>query len=245
RVAAGVEGLPAAIDLNAGCPTPKIVKNGEGAALMREPALLAEIVRALVEVAGPRGVPVTVKLRAGWDGTHRNAVEAARAAERGGAALVAVHGRTRDQFYHGRADWSIIRAVRETVRLPVIGNGDVVSPEDAVALREATGCDAVMIARGALGNPWLLRRAAAALAGRPVPPPPPPAERLAMLVRHLRMQVEYRGEEHGVREMRKHAAWYLKGLPGSAPVKRRLQVATTLAEAVAFIEEYGTTLTTS
>lgn len=243
QAAAGVERLPAAIDLNAGCPTPKIVKNGEGAALLREPALLAEIVRAMAEAAAPRGVPVTVKLRAGWDMNHRNAVEVARAAERGGAALVAVHGRTRDQFYHGRADWSVIRAVREAVRISVIGNGDVTSPEDAAALREFTGCEAVMIARGALGNPWLLCRAAAALAGCPVPPPPSPADRLAMLLRHLRLQVEHRGEEHGVREMRKHAAWYLKGLPDSAPLKRRLQTATALAEATALIEQYAGALT--
>ncbi|MGE5553463.1 MAG: tRNA dihydrouridine synthase DusB [Betaproteobacteria bacterium] len=232
-------GRPAAIDLNAGCPTPKIVKNGEGAALMREPALLGEIIRALVAVAGPRGVPVTVKFRAGWDSAHRNAVEVAQVAEEAGAALIAVHGRTRDQFYSGRADWTIIREVREAVRIPVVGNGDVTTPEEAVALREATGCDAVMIARGALGNPWLLRRAAEALAGRPVSPPPSVEERLSMLLRHLRMQVAYLGEEHGVREMRKHAAWYLKGLRGAGPAKQQIHAATTLAEVIDVLRSYA------
>jgi tRNA-dihydrouridine synthase B len=235
----GPAGRPAALDLNAGCPTPKIVKNGEGAALLREPALLGELVRALVEAAGPQGVPVTVKLRAGWDGAHRNAVEVARVAEEAGASLVAVHGRTRDQFYAGRAEWGIIREVREAVRIPVIGNGDVLTPEAAVALRETTGCDAVMIARGALGNPWLLRRAGEALAGRSVPPPPSPGERLSLLLRHLQMQVAYLGEEHGVREMRKHAVWYLKGLRDAGPVKRQIHAATTLTEVDKAIRAYA------
>lgn len=233
---------PAALDLNAGCPTPKIVRNGEGCALMREPDLLARLVQALVAVATPHGLPVTVKLRAGWDAGHRNAVEVAQAAEAAGAAMVAVHGRTRDQFYHGKADWAIIREVREAVRIPVVGNGDVTTPEAAVAMREETGCDAVMIARGALGNPWLLRRATEALAGRPVPPPPAPAERLALLRRHLRMQVEDLGERQGVREMRKHVAWYLKGLPGAAPVKQAVHASPRLAEVVEILESYATRL---
>lgn len=234
---------PAALDLNAGCPTPKIVKNGEGVALMREPALLGEIIRALVRVAGPAGLPVTVKLRAGWDGNHRNAVAVARVAEEAGAAAVAVHGRTRDQFYSGRADWDVIREVGAAVAIPVIGNGDVATPEDAVALTNETGCDAVMIARGTLGNPWLLRRAAEALAGRPVPPPPGLEERFTLMLRHLRMQVEYLGEEHGVREMRKHLAWYLKGLPGAGAVKQAVQLAVTEAGVTEILQAYARHLT--
>jgi nifR3 family TIM-barrel protein len=230
---------PAALDLNAGCPTPKIVRNGEGSALMKEPERIGDIVRALVAVAGPRGIPVTVKLRAGWDGDHRNAALVAQVAEAAGAALLAVHGRTRDQLYHGRADWSVIRQVKEAVRIPVVGNGDVTSPDEAVRMRAETGCDAVMIARGALGNPWLLVRAAAALAGRPVPPPPVPAERLAQLLRHLRLQVEHLGERQGVYEMRKHVAWYLKGLPGAAPVKQQVHAATTLAEVTRLLEAFA------
>lgn len=239
QAASGVARPPAAIDLNAGCPTPKIVKNGEGAALLRDLGLLGEIVRAMAAAAAPFGVPVTVKIRAGWDGAHRNAVEAARAAERAGAALVAVHGRTRDQYYAGRADWEIIRAVRENVGIPVVGNGDLRKPEDALAMRQQTGCDAVMIARGALGNPWLLRRTAEVLAGRPASPPPSPAERLALLRRHLQMQVDYLGEEHGVREMRKHVAWYLKALPGAGLVKQRVHAATRLAQVLSLLDEYA------
>lgn len=242
---AGALPHPVAIDLNAGCPTPKIVRNGEGSALMRDLDLLGRIVQAMAEAAAPYGVPVTVKIRAGWDAGHRNAVAAARAAERAGAALVAVHGRTRDQFYHGRADWSIIKAVREGVGIPVVGNGDVACPEDALAMCQETGCDAVMIARGALGNPWLLGRAAAALAGRPVPPPPTPVERLDTLLRHLRLEVDYLGEEHGVREMRKHLAWYLKGLPCASPVKQKAQTATTLAGVTALLEDFRATLAAS
>ncbi|MGE5508430.1 MAG: tRNA dihydrouridine synthase DusB [Chitinophagales bacterium] len=238
EVAPGGRRRLAALDLNAGCPTPKIVRNGEGSALMRDPARLGEVVQALVAVAGPAGVPVTVKLRAGWDEAHRNAVECARVAEAAGAAMIAVHGRTREQFYRGKADWGVVRAVREAVAVPVTGNGDVTSAADAVALREQTGCAAVMIARGALGNPWLLRQAVAALAGEPIPPSPPVRERLDFLLRHLALQVAYLGEEHGVREMRKHVAWYLKGLPGATAVKLAAQAATTHEEVRALLERY-------
>lgn len=220
---------PDIIDINMGCPTPKIVRNGEGAALMRDVPLARDIVAAVVGVAG---VPVTVKMRKGWDRGHVNAVELAQAVEAAGAAAVAVHGRTRDQFYSGEADWSIIKDVKEAVGIPVIGNGDVRSGEDAARMLEETGCDAVMIGRAALGNPWIFREVATYLAtGRKVPPPSL-AERAAMAIRHLDMMIELFGEKSAVLQMRKHAAWYLRGIPGAAQARVRINAAKTRAEMV-------------
>ncbi|HHY33013.1 MAG TPA: tRNA dihydrouridine synthase DusB [Firmicutes bacterium] len=220
---------PDIIDINMGCPTPKIVRNGEGAALMRDVPLAQDIVAAVVGVAG---VPVTVKMRKGWDREHVNAVELAQAVEAAGAAAVAVHGRTRDQFYSGEADWSIIKDVKEAVGIPVIGNGDVRSGEDAARMLEETGCDAVMIGRAALGNPWIFREVAIYLAtGRKVPPPSL-AERAAMAIRHLDMMIELFGEKSAVLQMRKHAAWYLRGIPGAAQARVRINAAKTRAEMV-------------
>ncbi|SDF17393.1 tRNA dihydrouridine synthase DusB [Sporolituus thermophilus] len=223
------------IDINMGCPTPKIVKNGEGAALMRRPELAYRIIASVVEAVE---VPVTVKMRKGWDESSVNAVEIARLAERAGASAVSVHGRTREQFYAGQADWSIIRAVKEAVTIPVNGNGDVRTPQDAARMLTETGCDGIMIGRGAQGNPWLLRQVAHYLATGEILPGPTPRERFSMLLRHLDMLVEYKGEYIGTREMRSHAAWYTKGLPNAAELRRRFNRAETRQDFQTIISEF-------
>ena len=204
------------IDINMGCPTPKIVKNGEGAALMQHPELVEKIVRAVVQASR---VPVTVKMRKGWDGKHVNAVEIALIAQENSAAAVAVHGRTRDQFYSGKADWDIILKVKQAVGIPVIGNGDVFSPEDAKAMFDYTGCDMVMIGRGAQGNPWIFSRVLTYLETGRLLAEPTYEARIGMILRHLEMMIEYKGEYAGVREMRKHISWYLKGMKNAARVR--------------------------
>ncbi|HBT46893.1 MAG TPA: tRNA dihydrouridine synthase DusB [Peptococcaceae bacterium] len=224
------------VDINMGCPTPKITRNGEGAALMRDLPRARDIVAAVAEAVHP--VPVTVKMRKGWDEGEVNAVEAACTVVEAGARAVTVHGRTRSQFYSGRADWEIIRQVKEAVTVPVIGNGDVWQPEDALALMETTGCDGVMVGRGCLGNPWIFTRIRALLAGGEMPPPPGPRERVGMALRHLRMAVEAEGEEKGVKEMRKHLAWYLKGLSGAARVRQVVNKEGTQAGVTALLEDY-------
>jgi tRNA-dihydrouridine synthase B len=207
------------IDINMGCPVAKVVKNGEGAALMKDPDRAARIVAA---VAGAVSLPVTVKIRKGWDKETSNAVAFARQMEEAGARAIAVHGRTRSQMYGGKADWHVIREVKEAVSIPVIGNGDIWEPTDAARMLAETGCDAVMLARGTLGNPWLISRTVAYLASGRLLPPPAASERLAMALRHLDLLMAHKGEERGVREMRKFAAWYLKGLPNSAATRDRV-----------------------
>ncbi|MDI3258073.1 MAG: tRNA dihydrouridine synthase DusB [Kyrpidia sp.] len=223
------------IDINMGCPVLKIYKNGSGAALARDPEYAARIVRAVVNTVDR---PVTVKFRKGWDDDHVNAVEVALAVQEAGAKAVAVHGRTAKQRYSGRADWSIIRRVKEAVRIPVIGNGDVTGPDEALALLEQTGCDGVMIGRAALGNPWIFREVSHYLkTGRRLPGPDA-EERIRVCLRHMELLIEEKGEWIGVREMRKHAGWYVKGLPGAAVMRERLNAAETKDEVRGLLEGY-------
>ena len=206
-------------DLNFGCPAPKITGNGEGSALMREPELIGRIVRAAVDAAGKK--PVTVKIRAGWDETCVNAPEVAQICEQAGAAAIAVHGRTRMQQYSGKADWSVIRQVKARVAVPVFGNGDVASGADALRMLDATGCDAVLVARAAEGNPWIFREIAAALEGRACPPPTG-RERVETALRHFDLETRLHGERGGMLEMRKHIAWYVAGMRGAARFREQI-----------------------
>lgn len=210
---------PEIIDINMGCPTPKIVNNGDGSALLKNPRLIGQIVRAVSD-ASP--VPVTVKIRKGWDDTNINAVETAKIIEANGAAAIAVHGRTRAQFYSGTADWDIIRDVKSTVSIPVIGNGDIWKAEDAKRMIEYTGCDAVMVARGAEGNPFIFRQINELFSKGSISCFPTPQERLTQALRHTEALAEFKGEERGVKEARKHIAWYIKGLPSSSKIKSEI-----------------------
>lgn len=215
-----IEDLPFQIlDINMGCPVPKVVKNGEGSALMKNPKLVFEIVSQLVKAIEK---PVTVKIRKGFDDDHINAVEIAKIAEEAGASAVAIHGRTREQYYSGEADWDIIRQVKEAVHIPVIGNGDVTSAEKAAEMRKITGCDGVMIGRGVQGNPWIFRELAEYDRTGTIPPRPTQEEIRNMMLRHARMQLEFKGEYLGIREMRKHVAWYVKGMKGAAKFRAQI-----------------------
>ena len=211
---------PDIIDINMGCPVPKVVKSGDGSALMREPAKAASIVRAVIEGAG--GLPVTVKARTGWDKGSVNCVEFCKALEDAGAAAVAIHGRTRTQMYSGRADWNVIRAVKAALHIPVIANGDVFSGEEAAHIMRYTGADMAMIGRGAFGNPWIFQQAKAALAGEPIPPLPPLKERCETAMAQFRMAMEDKGEKIACLEARRHYVLYLKGVPRSGHWKTEL-----------------------
>ena len=215
------------LDINMGCPVPKVVKNGEGSALMKNPRLVYDLVSAVVKAIEK---PVTVKIRKGFDDEHVNAVEIAKIIEEAGASAVAVHGRTREQYYSGKADWEIIRQVKEAVSIPVIGNGDVTSGEKAIAMREQTGCDGVMIARGAQGNPWIFSELLEYERTGRLPDRPDVEEIKQTMLRHARLQIEYKGDFTGIREMRKHVAWYTKGLYGAARLRDRINQVESYAE---------------
>lgn len=221
------------LDLNMGCPVPKVAGNGEGSALMKNPALVEEIVSKTVKAIKK---PVTVKIRKGFDAAHVNAVEIARIAEASGAAAVAVHGRTREQYYQGKADWDIIRQVKEAVRIPVIGNGDVVSPESAEAMLRETGCDGIMIGRGAQGNPWLFGQILHWMKTKEKKAPPTKEELKQMILCHARLLVEHKGNYTGIREMRKHVAWYTAGYPHSAKLRARINEVEDLEKLEYFIQ---------
>ncbi|RAK05108.1 tRNA-U20-dihydrouridine synthase [Halanaerobium saccharolyticum] len=232
RAAAGIseEYQVDIIDINMGCPARKIVKNGAGSALMKDLDLAYQIIKSTVNAAE---VPVTVKMRSGWDEENINAVELAKIAEEAGAAAAAVHGRTRSQYYKGEADWKIIKKVVQSVDIPVIANGDIFSAKDAKAIFEETGCDGIMIGRAAQGYPWIFKEVNKYLEKGKLINAPSYAEKIEMAVRHLRLAVDYYGEQHGVPIMRKHISWYLKGLPNASEIKNKVNQ---LSEAKALIK---------
>lgn len=209
-------------DINMGCPVPKVVNNHEGSALMKEPKLVWKIVNSMARAVDK---PVTVKIRKGFDDSNINAVELAKIIEDAGGAAVAVHGRTREQYYSGKADWDIIRQVKNAVSIPIIGNGDIFCAEDAVKMLEYTGCDGVMIGRGAKGNPWIFSQISAYLNDGNITGKPAISELCEMILRHTDLQIKYKGEYTGIREMRKHIAWYTSGYPNSAMLRSKVNLA--------------------
>lgn len=228
EMAKKIEDRPFSIlDINMGCPVPKVVNNHEGSALMKNPKLVEEIVSKTVKAIKK---PVTVKIRKGFDDNSVNAVEIARIAEAAGASAVSVHGRTREQFYSGEADWDIIRQVKEAVKIPVIGNGDITGAESAKAMLTQTGCDGIMIGRAARGNPWLFREIVAYLETGTIPPKPSVEEVCDTVLRHARLQLQYKGEYIGIREMRKHVSWYTAGYPNSARMRQMINSMETMEE---------------
>lgn len=236
QMAACIEERPFDIlDINMGCPVPKVAGNGEGSALMKNPELVEQIISKTVRAIRK---PVTVKIRKGFTQSEVNAVEIAKIAEAAGASAIAVHGRTRDQYYSGNADWEIIRQVKEAVNIPVIGNGDVDSPQKARAMLDETGCDAVMIGRAARGNPWIFRQVSEYLTTGILLPPPGQQEVLEMMLRHAKMQLEYKGEYTGIREMRKHVSWYTAGFPNSSRLRAAINMVETYEQLETLLRMY-------
>ena len=222
------------IDVNMGCPVPKIVNNGDGSALMKNPALIGDIVSEMVNMCS---LPITIKIRAGFNDDSINAPEIARIAESAGVSAIAVHGRTREQYYHGKADWKIIKAVKESVKVPVIGNGDVASGEDVIRIKKETGCDSVMIGRAAKGNPWLFSDIKEYLKSGNHMVKPTANEICDMMFRHAKLMIEYKGEFTGIHEMRKHVAWYTQGMPNSAKLRADINSVETFDEMKEMIEK--------
>lgn len=233
RICGENRGELALIDINMGCPAPKITGNGEGSALMKEPAAAARVIEAVVKASG---LPVSVKFRKGWDGDHVNCVDFARMAESSGAAFVTIHGRTRDQMYSGAADWDVIAEAKAALSIPVIGNGDVTDGSSAIAMKARTGCDGVMIGRGALGSPYVFEEVKAAFAGVPYVPPSD-AERLDLAISHIKGLVAHKGPR-GVIEMRKHIAYYVRGMKGASVFRTAATLAPTPEALIEMIEEY-------
>lgn len=226
------------IDINMGCPAPKIVKNGDGSALMKNPKLTREILKSVVKASNK---PVTLKIRMGWDKDNINGIEIAKIAEEEGISALTVHGRTRDMFYSGEADWDFIRKVKSSIEIPVIGNGDIFRPEDGIRMLEYTKCDGIAIGRGSQGNPWIFRRILSLIDGKP-DNPPTVEEIVRTCIRHLSLISSIKGEKIGVREMRKHSAWYLKGLRNSNEIKNKINNIDTKDELemllIKFLENY-------
>ncbi len=222
------------LDINMGCPVPKVVGNGEGSALMKNPVLAGKIIEAVAKAIKK---PVTVKIRKGFDDEHVNAVEMAHVAEESGAAAVAVHGRTRQQYYSGKADWDIIAAVKNAVKIPVIGNGDVVDGESALRMFKETSCDGIMVGRAAQGNPWIFREINAYLEKGEILPRPSYEEMRDVVKQHANLQLEFKGEYTGVREMRKHLAWYTTGMPHSAAFRNSINLVETAEDMMKAIDE--------
>ena len=223
------------LDINMGCPVPKVVNNGEGSALMKNPALVRDIVSAMAKAIKK---PLTVKIRKGFDEENVNAVEIAKIIEDSGAAAIAVHGRTRQQYYSGKADWDIIRQVKDAVSIPVIGNGDVDSPESAERMIRETGCDGIMVGRAAQGNPWIFRQITHYLDTGELLPRPELSEVKQMILRHAQLQLQYKGEYTGIREMRKHVAWYTAGYPHSAKLRAAVNEIETMEQLLRMIEAW-------
>lgn len=223
------------IDINMGCPTPKIVKNGDGSALMKEPSLVKSLVKSVVKVSKK---PVTIKIRMGWDDNSINAVEIAQIVEEAGASAVAVHGRTREQFYTGKANWDIIKKVKENVSIPVIGNGDIFTPEDGKNMLDHTGCDGIMIGRGCRGNPWIFQRTIDLIKSRKSMAAPSDQERIMMALKHLEMMTKFKREITAVKEMRKHIAWYIKGMKFSAEMRNKINFISEKKELVELLHTY-------